>query len=264
MRTATLVLGTLAVTACSGGGALPSAVASSGAASGSGGAGPTLPVTSCPTESMVTLYPDPWPPDPMGPKPPATACVAAPHDVIIVLGCPNDADGTPSTCQTARADIAVGLMNAGFGQRFITSGAAVHNAYVEADTLKGLLVGRGVPDASIWTDTRAEHTDENIYYSTQIMVQQGWTNALVVSEDPAHLVMTGLCDSNCCVDLGRLTVFEFPLAMGQTVLAGHYALYPWTAAVSKAECDQIEIGSKFMCVNLPTRRACAGNLQIPP
>ena len=49
-----------------------------------------------------------------GEEPPATfsagiaapACVRTKHDAIIVLGCPNDADGKPSACQTARADLA--------------------------------------------------------------------------------------------------------------------------------------------------------------
>lgn len=229
----------------------------------SGPAAP-IPVTSCPTSSMVDLYPGQWPPNPYGEKPAATACVAAPHDAIIVLGCPNDDDGAPSACQTKRADLAVALKDAGFGNRFITTGAAVHNAYVEADTLRDLLVARGIAPADILTDTKAEHTDENLYYATQIMQAQGWTNALVVSEDPGHLVLTALCDSNCCVDLGRMTLFEFPIAGGATVLAGHYALYPYTPEVAKAECDQIEIPTKFMCVNLPGRRACKDGFQFGP
>lgn len=231
---------------------------------GSGGGAPMLPVTSCPTDSMVDLYPGNYPPAPYGPKPAATSCVSAEHDVIIVLGCPNADDGTPSDCQTKRADIAVALRDAGFGKRFITTGGAVHNQWVEADTLRDLLIARGVAAMDVFTDEEAEHTDENIYYATQIMNQQGFTNALVVSDDPGHLVLTGLCDCNCCVELGRMTLFEYPIAGGQTVLAGHYALYPWTAEVTKGECDQIEIPTKFMCLNLSSRKACKDNLQLGP
>jgi hypothetical protein len=82
-----------------------------------------------------------------------------------------------------------------------------------------------------------------------------------VSDDPGHLVLTALCDSNCCVDLGRLTVLSFTTSGGD-VIAGHYALYPWGAAVSEEECAQIEQESKFMCTNLATRKACAGDLQL--
>jgi hypothetical protein len=45
------------------------------------------------------------------------------------------------------------------------------------------------------------------------------------------------------------------------VIAG---IYPYTPEVSRAECDQIEIPSKFMYVNLPTRRACKGRLEVNP
>lgn len=234
------------------------------AGGGSSGAAAALTVAACPTPSMLALYPGPWPPDLQGPRPPATTCVAAEHDAVIVLGCPNDPDGTPSTCQKTRAELAVSLMAAGFGHRFITSGGAVHNAHVEADTLRDLLVARGVPPASIFTDERAQHTDENLYYASAIMIAQGFTSALVVSDDPGHLLLTALCDSSCCVDLGRLTLYEFPVAGGQTVLAGHYALYPFTPAVSGAECAQIEIPTKFMCVNLPGRRACRDRFKLSP
>lgn len=219
-------------------------------------------VTACETESMLALYPDQWPPKPYEPKPAADACVSLAHDVIIVLGCPNDEDGAPSTCQKQRADIAVALRDAGYGDRFITTGGAVHNAWVEADTLRDLLVERGVPADRIFTEPKAEHTDENVYYSTEIMNRQGFSNALVISNDRGHLMLTGLCDVNCCVGLGRMTVFEYPLPSGETVLAGHYALYPWTPEVTTAECDQIEIPTKFMCVNLPERRACKGRISL--
>jgi hypothetical protein len=221
------------------------------------------PVSLCPVEPMDQMYSGLLPPNPYGPAPAADACVSALHDVIIVLGCPNNSDGTPATCQTSRADIAVSLMNAGLGSRFITTGGAVHNAYVEADTLRQLLIDRGIASSQIWTDTLAQHTDENIYYSTLIMQTQGWTNALVVSEDAGQLIMTATCDSNCCVDLGRLTVLEFTLPSGTQKL-GHYVRFPWAAAVSDTECNTIESPLKAMCTNLSSRKACANNLQISP
>jgi hypothetical protein len=210
---------------------------------------------------MVDLYPGEYPNHPLDPQPPASACVAAPHDVIIVLGCPNDPDGAPSTCQIARADIAVAFMDAGYGDRFITTGGAVHNAWVEADTLRDLLVARGVPADRIVTEPQARHTDENIYYSTRLMEPRDWVSAVVVSDQRGHLTLTGLCDSNCCVDLGRLTVADFPLPTG-AVTAAHYVRYPWTERVSAQECTQILQPSKFMCINLPERLACADDFQL--
>lgn len=219
------------------------------------------PVAGCPVASMVEAYPGDYPNQPNDPQPLASACITAPHDAIVVLGCPNDASGAPSACQIARADIAVALATAGYGDFFITTGGAVHNEWVEAETLADLLIARGVDPSKIRKDPLAEHTDENLYYATLIMAEQGFASALVVSDQPGHLTLTGLCDSNCCVGLGRLSVFDFPVANGQ-VTAGHYVRFPWAKPVSAEECAHIATPSKFMCTNLETRRACKDDFQL--
>jgi hypothetical protein len=99
------------------------------------------------------------------------------------------------------------------------------------------------------------------------MQSKGWTTAIVVSDSPSHLVLTATCDSNCCVDLGRLTVFDFSLPDGDggtfTQKLGHYELYPGAPAVTSDECAQIEQPSKLMCIALPSRLACASNFMLP-
>jgi hypothetical protein len=216
---------------------------------------------ACVIPSMIDQYPGTGLPMPFAPGVPAPACVLAKHDAIVVLGCPNADDGGVGDCQAARADIAVALMNAGLGDRFITSGAAVHNMWIEADTLADLLVARGVPDGSITREEMAQHTDENIAFSTRIMAENGWETALVVSDDPSHLVLVALCDSNCCVEQGRLTIFDFLLPDGDGGTSarkvGHYVRYPIAAEVTPAECAQIEQPSKLMCIALPGRTSCA-------
>lgn len=219
------------------------------------------PTALCPVASMTDIYSGFFPSNPYGEQPAAGACIAAAHDVIVLLGCPNNSDGSAADCQVARADIAVALSAAGYGDRFITSGAAAHNAYVEADTLAGLLMERGVAEDHILRESRALHTDENIYYSSQIMIEHGWTTAIVVSEDPGHLINSAVCDSNCCVNLGRLTVLEFPVG-DHAQVAAHYVLIPPGTAVTSAECDQIQLPLKLMCTNLSSRHACAGELML--
>src|SRR5262245_19829907 len=54
---------------------------------------------NCPVTTLDVLYPGALPPNPYGPAPAATTCIAQEHDVIVVLGCPSNADGTASTCQ---------------------------------------------------------------------------------------------------------------------------------------------------------------------
>lgn len=211
--------------------------------------------TVCHIPSMVDQYGGDDPPATFGPGVAAPACVRTKHDAIMVLGCPNEDGGAPSACQIARADLAVDAMRAGLGDDFITTGGHVQNAWVEAETLRDLLVMRGVAKERIAVEPQAEHTDENIFWSTRIMQTRGWTTAIVVSEDPRHLVMTAVCDSNCCVRLGRLTIFEFQMTTGATAKLGHYELLPNAPAVTDEECQVIK--PKLMCLNLGNRRACA-------
>ena len=217
---------------------------------------------TCPVPSMNDEYPGPIPPFPYGSWPRAEGCLAQPHDVVIVLGCPSESDGSPSTCQIERARITEQLYDADWAAHFIVTGAAVHNAHVEADALFALLVQRGIPAESIVKEPLAEHTDENLYYATRIMQERGWTSALVVSEDPGHLMMTALCDANCCVDLGRLTLREWEVMPDYFVKAGHYALIPPSAPNTDAECTFI--AGKIMCLNIDSRRACKDDFQLGP
>jgi hypothetical protein len=238
---------------------LVSACTSEGGPAGVGDTAPEVtPSATCPVPTMDEQFPTFV--DPSADFADADACVASEHDAILILGCPNNDDGTPSSCQTARVALALGLQAEGLGHRFITSGAAVANEYVEADTLAGLLLDAGVPAADIFTDPLAEHTDENLFYGSRIMDEQGFADAIVVSEDPGHLLYSAVSDANCCVELGRLSVFDFPVGGGATQLLGHYALYPWADPVGEAECAHIE--DLYMSINLASRRACKDNLQV--
>jgi hypothetical protein len=213
--------------------------------------GPGAPL-DCAVPAMDTLYQD-GPPDPSIAPPAADACVRAKHDAIIVLGCPNNDDGTPSDCQRARAAIAISF--AGYADHFITSGAAVHNAYVEADTLAQLLIAGGVSAAAVITETQAQHTDENIANSSTIMRERKWRSALIVSDEPGQFFYEALCDSNCCVEEGRLTLFTFPTASGAAA-AGHYVLRPSGTASTAHECATLT--NNGQCLLLASRTACVG------
>jgi hypothetical protein len=212
---------------------------------------------TCEVPTMDALYPGPLAPNPDEDRPDAGACIQGKHDVIVVLGCPTDADGSPSECQRTRAGIAIALHASGRGDHFIVSGAAVHNAFSESQALFDLLVARGIAADSIVREPRAEHTDENLYWSSRIMRDRGWRSALVVSDSAGQLLYNALCDSNCCVALGRLTVVDL-----DGVAVGHYVLYPDAAPVTRDECDVIEDPRMGVCVNLGTRRACKDHFEL--
>jgi hypothetical protein len=134
-------------------------------------AGPSA-ATACTVEPMTEIYSGIFPPNPYSTTGwPAGNC-AVPHDALVLLGCPSNDGGTPSPCQQFRVQFALELQDAGYADEFIVSGAAVHNQYIEADSLKSQLLAAGVPSDHIFEDLLAQHTDENIYYSDKIMEAQ--------------------------------------------------------------------------------------------
>lgn len=73
----------------------------------------------------------------------------------------------------------------------------------------------------------------------------------------------GVCDSHCCVELGRLTVFDFQVA-GTARRLGHFARYPWADFTTADECDQIKPFRKGMYSKLDSRLSCETDFQLPP
>lgn len=103
-------------------------------------------------------------------------------DAIIVPGCPSEDDGSLSPCQMSRAAWAAILWQRGLAGAFITSGAAVHSRYVEADAIAAGMAALGVPAERIFVEPEALHTDENMYYSLRIARAIGWRSLAVASQ----------------------------------------------------------------------------------
>jgi hypothetical protein len=78
-----------------------------------------------------------------------------PFDVVIVPGCPSEDDGSLSRCQMARALWAARLWDLGWARHFITSGAAVHSPYVEAEAIAAAMAAAGVPANKIYLESNA-------------------------------------------------------------------------------------------------------------
>jgi hypothetical protein len=82
----------------------------------------------------------------------------------------------------SRAAWAAILWRRGVADAFITSGAAVHSRYVEADAIAAGMVRLGVPADRILIEPNALHTDENMFYSLEIALARGWTHLAVASQ----------------------------------------------------------------------------------
>ena len=219
------------------------------------------PVPTCDLPSLQTHYPTGELPNPFDDWEDLPTCVSTPYDVMIVLGCPSDDDGTPSECQERRAQLALQLADAGYGDTFITTGGAVHNEFVEAEFLRDLLIDGGVDSASITLEPLAEHTDENLYYSGEIMADNAWTRAIVVS-DADHLMYAAVCDANCCVKKGRLWTYDLPLSADEVAKVAIYHLFPDADPIEEDDCETSVLPMSLMCLNLDNRLACDDDFQL--
>lgn len=112
-------------------------------------------------------------------------------NVIIVLGCPADPDGSPSPVQRERVSEGVRQYRAGVAPMLIMTGGAAHNRYIEAKVMASIARAQGVPSTAILEEAQAQNTIQNAYYSVQIMKVHGWRSAEVVSS-ASHLPRASL------------------------------------------------------------------------
>jgi uncharacterized SAM-binding protein YcdF (DUF218 family) len=109
-------------------------------------------------------------------------------DVIIVLGAGLRRDGRPGPALWRRGEHAAALYAEGYAEHLICAGGfPLRQSRSEADACREVLVANGVPEDAIVLEERSRSTEENAVYSDEIMQENGWETALVVS-DGYHLL----------------------------------------------------------------------------
>lgn len=88
----------------------------------------------------------------------------APFDAIIVTGIPYNGKKWDDVMML-RVYWAKYLYDQGLASHIIFSGSAVYTKYYEAEVMKKYAVALGIPEEVIYTETKAEHSTENVYYS---------------------------------------------------------------------------------------------------
>lgn len=109
----------------------------------------------------------------------------APYDAIIVPGVPYDGKHWSETMRN-RVYWGVYLYRKGYTKNIIFSGSAVYTEYEEAKVMALYGEALGIPKQHIFTDPRAEHTTENIYYSYRVAKKQGF-HKIALATDPFQL-----------------------------------------------------------------------------
>jgi uncharacterized SAM-binding protein YcdF (DUF218 family) len=109
-----------------------------------------------------------------------------PADVILVLGSAVWPNEQPSPSLRARTEQAIELYQEGYAPYLILTGGLGRYPPEEAEVMRRLAVEAGIPQEALILDKEAHSTWESMEKAQQIMEQQGWDTALVVS-DPFHL-----------------------------------------------------------------------------
>jgi len=105
-----------------------------------------------------------------------------PYDVIIVPGYPYDGKQWNKVIKM-RVVWAKYLYDNGYAKNIIFSGSAVYTPYIESRIFKAFAIAKGVPNEIIFTEERARHSVENIYYSYQIAKEKGFKK-IALATDP--------------------------------------------------------------------------------
>jgi uncharacterized SAM-binding protein YcdF (DUF218 family) len=114
-----------------------------------------------------------------------------PFDVVIVPGVPYE-DTTMSLIYKARILWAKHLYDSGFTRNIIFSGSAVYTPYIESRTMKLYAEAIGVPGENIFTEEKAEHSSENVWYSWKMAKALGFKKIALATDPYQSGMLRGL------------------------------------------------------------------------
>lgn len=104
------------------------------------------------------------------------------YDMIAVPGVPFTEAGWDSTMK-ARVYWAKHLFDKGIAKNIMFSGSAVGSPYYEGEIMALYAIALGIPQKNVFTETKAEHSTENLYYVYQKSKKLGFTH-IALATDP--------------------------------------------------------------------------------
>ena len=112
--------------------------------------------------------------------------VDMPFDAVIVPGVPFDTAW--SEIMRARVLWSYHLYKEGHTKNVIYSGSAVYSPYIESRIMAAYAVELGIPKEHVFTEERAEHSTENVFYSYYMAKDLGFDN-VALATDPFQTKM---------------------------------------------------------------------------
>lgn len=126
-----------------------------------------------------------------------------PYEIIVVPGVPFE-NGQWSRVMKARVYWAKYLFDNGITKNIMFSGSAVYSPYYEGKIMALYAEAIGIPKKNIFTETKAEHSTENIYYSFKKARKLGFTR-IALASDPFQTKMLGKFTRNkLSADIGLI------------------------------------------------------------
>ncbi len=108
--------------------------------------------------------------------------LAESYDMIAVPGVPFTEAGWDSTMK-ARVYWAKHLYDRGIAKNIMFSGSSVYSPYYEGEIMALYALAIGIPKENIFTETKAQHSTENLYYVYLKSKKLGFTK-LALATDP--------------------------------------------------------------------------------
>ncbi|MEP6846540.1 MAG: YdcF family protein [Panacibacter sp.] len=113
----------------------------------------------------------------------------AQFDMVVVPGVPFDtAEGKWSKTMKARVYWSKYLYDKGITKNVMYSGSSVYTPYYEGEIMAMYAEAIGIPKKHIYTEIKAEHSTENIYYSYQKAKKLGFEK-IALATDPFQAKM---------------------------------------------------------------------------
>jgi len=118
------------------------------------------------------------------------------YDVIIVPGVPYS-HPSYKIVMKSRMLWAKYLYKKGIAKNIIFSGSSVYTPYVEGDIMKMYANGLGIPEENTFSETQAEHSTENVYYSLLLAKKLGFKKIAVATDPYQAIVIRKFIKKNC-------------------------------------------------------------------
>jgi hypothetical protein len=103
------------------------------------------------------------------------------YDVIVVPGVPFTEKGWDSTMK-ARVYWSKYLFEQGIAKNIMYSGSSVYSPYYEGQIMAMYAVAIGIPEKHVFSEIKAEHSTENLYYSYYKSKKIGFSNVALATD----------------------------------------------------------------------------------